>query len=105
MTSPGALVASGVTACRTADAVCWTGAVLFASDVSMDAGSRATPAMAASMIDKNTNSPPRTDVLRVRKSAAPRAVMNPDELPPTPSPPPSERCIRITATSAAATTV
>ena len=35
----------------------------------------------------------------MRKSAAPRAVMKPDELPPTPSPPPSERCIRMTPTS------
>src|SRR5215208_8144994 len=41
---------------------------------------------------------------RVRKSAAPRAVMKPDELPPTPSPPPSDRCIRITPTRAVART-
>ena len=45
----------------------------------------------------------RTEVARVRKSAAPRADISPDGLPPTPSPPPSERCIRITATIEAAT--
>ncbi len=48
--------------------------------------------------------PPRTEVARVRKSAAPRAVMNPDELPPTPRPPPSERCIRMTLMSEMAMT-
>ena len=31
--------------------------------------------------------------------------MKPDELPPTPRPPPSERCIRMTPTSEAATSV
>ena len=41
-------------------------------------------------------------VARVRKSAAPRADMRPDGEPPMPSPPPSDRCIRITVTSAAA---
>src|SRR6185295_8316831 len=50
------------------------------------------------------NNPPRTAVERVRKSAAPRAVMKPDELPPTPRPPPSERCIRITPMSETAMT-
>jgi hypothetical protein len=44
----------------------------------------------------------RIDVARVRKSAAPRALISPDELPLEVSPPPSERCIRMTATSAAA---
>ena len=78
---------------------------LLASEVSTLAGSRVTPAIAASTIDRTMNRPPRIAVERVRKSAAPRAVMNPDELPPTPSPPPSERCIRMTATSEAATTV
>ena len=53
-------------------------------------------------IDRTMNSPPRTAVERVRKSAAPRAVMKPDELPPTPRPPPSERCIRMTPISATA---
>ena len=54
--------------------------------------------------DSTMNVPPRIAVARVRKSAAPRAVMNPDELPPTPSPPPSERCIRITLMSEIAIT-
>ena len=51
------------------------------------------------------NSPPSTAVERVRKSAAPRAVMKPDELPPTPRPPPSERCIRMTPISEMAMSV
>ena len=76
---------------------------MLASEVSTLAGSRDTPAIAASTIDRTMNRPPRIAVERVRKSAAPRAVMNPDELPPTPSPPPSERCIRMTPTSEAAT--
>jgi hypothetical protein len=46
-------------------------------------------------IESTMNMPPRTAVERVRKSAAPRAVMKPDELPPTPSPPPSDCCIRM----------
>ena len=58
-----------------------------------------TPAMAASAIDRKMNRPPRIEVARVRKSAAPRAVISPPDDPPTPSPPPSDRCMRITATS------
>src|SRR5690606_17803560 len=42
-------------------------------------------------------------VARERKSAAPRALITPVGLPPMPSPPPSERCISTTPTSAAAT--
>jgi hypothetical protein len=76
-----------------------------ASDVSILTGSRLAPAIAAIRIDKAMKIPPRIAVERVRKSAAPRAVMNPDELPPTPRPPPSERCIRMTPIRAAATTV
>jgi hypothetical protein len=49
--------------------------------------------------------PPRIEVERVRKSAAPRAVMKPDELPPTPRPPPSERCMRMTPIRETATSV
>ena len=75
------------------------GAGLPASEVSILTGSRVAPAMPAMTIDRTMNRPPRTEVERVRKSAAPRAVMKPDELPPTPRPPPSERCIRITPTS------
>ena len=48
------------------------------------------------------NKAPSTAVERVRKSAAPRAVMKPDDEPPTPSPPPSLRWIRITPTRLAA---
>src|SRR5579864_2711514 len=51
------------------------------------------------------NRPPSTAVARVRKSAAPRAVMKPDELPPTPRPPPSDRCIKMTAMSVTAMSV
>ena len=43
-----------------------------------------------------------TAVERVRKSAAPRADISPDGLPPVVNPPPSDRCIRITVTSSAA---
>src|SRR5579864_5827796 len=46
-------------------------------------------------IDRRMKRPPSTAVERVRKSAAPRAVMKPEELPPTPRPPPSERCMRM----------
>jgi hypothetical protein len=67
--------------------------------------SRLTPAMAASTIDRMMNAAPRMAVARVRKSAAPRAVINPADDPPTPSPPPSERCMRMTPTSEAATSV
>jgi protein-L-isoaspartate O-methyltransferase len=81
------------------------GAALPASDVSILVGSCVAPAIAAMMIERRMKAAPSTAVERVRKSAAPRAVMNPDELPPTPSPPPSERCIRITPTSEAATSV
>ena len=49
-----------------------------------------------------TNPPASTEVARVRKSAAPRADISPDGLPPMPRPPPSDRCIRMTVTSAAA---
>jgi hypothetical protein len=44
-------------------------------------------------------------VVRVSKSAAPRALINPPGLPPLPmpSPPPSERCISTGPTRAAAT--
>src|SRR5262249_11604217 len=73
-----------------------------ASDVSILAGSRVAPAIAAITIDRTINIPPRIAVERVRKSAAPRAVMKPDELPPTPRPPPSERCIKMTPMSVTA---
>jgi hypothetical protein len=71
--------------------------------VSIFVGSRVAPAIAAMTIDRTMKMPPSTEVERVRKSAAPRAVMKPDELPPTPRPPPSERCIRITPMSEMAT--
>src|SRR6476620_10051033 len=82
---------------------CSIGAALLASDVSIFAVSRVAPAIAAIAIERTMKIPPRIEVERVRKSAAPRAVMKPDELPPTPKPPPSERCIRITPTSEIAT--
>ena len=81
----------------------WTGVADIRSEVSILGVSRVTPATAAMTIDSTMKVPPRIEVERVRKSAAPRAVMNPDELPPTPSPPPSERCIRMTPTSETAT--
>jgi len=48
------------------------------------------------------NRPARIAVLRVRKSAAPRADIRPEGLPPEVNPPPSERWTRITPTSNAA---
>src|SRR3546814_19957362 len=51
-------------------------------------------AITASTTDSVTKMPARTVVDRVRKSAAPRADMNPAGLPPTPRPPPSDFCIR-----------
>ena len=59
-------------------------------------------AMTASAMLIRMNSPPRIEVARVRKSAAPRADIRPEGLPPVVSPPPSERCMRITVTSSAA---
>src|SRR3546814_17635200 len=50
----------------------------------------------------STKRAPRTAVVRVRKSPAPRALIRPLALPPPLSPPPSERCMRMTPTSAAA---
>src|SRR3954451_11597934 len=72
---------------------------LFASEVSILDGWRVAPAVAAMTIDRMIKAPPRNAVERVRKSAAVRAVMNPEELPPTPRPPPSERWVRMTPTS------
>eukprot|EP01034_Spumella_vulgaris_P009465 gene9465-12013_t len=63
-----------------------------------------TEAMAASTIDRPTNAVARIVVARVMKSAAPRADNRPAGLPPTPSPPPSDFCIRMTPIIAAATT-
>ena len=61
-------------------------------------------ATAASVIDRATKAIASQRVERVRKSAAPRAPIRPPGLPPPiPKPPPSERCIRMTPTSAAAT--
>ena len=50
---------------------CSSGAALLASDVSILVGVRVTPANAAITIDRTMNSPPRIEVERVRKSAAP----------------------------------
>src|SRR5947209_7436058 len=85
---PGAGVFAGWLRC--------SGTASLAIEVSILVGSRVAPAITAMTIDRTMKMPPRIAVERVRKSAAPRAVMNPDELPPTPRPPPSERCIRIT---------
>ena len=57
----------------------------------------------ASKIDSTTNAVARIAVVRVRKSAAPRALISPAGLPLDASPPPSERCMRMTPTSEAAT--
>ena len=48
-------------------------------------------AITASRMLSAMNAVARIAVARVRKSAAPRADISPDGLPPTPSPPPSER--------------
>ena len=56
----------------------------------------------ASDIDKMINAVAKMVVVRVKKSAAPRADIRPDGLPPMPKPPPSERCIKMTPTSDAA---
>ena len=53
-------------------------------------------------IDSRMNKVANIVVVRVRKSAAPRADIRPDGLPPMPKPPPSERCINMTPTSDAA---
>src|SRR5690606_2819318 len=57
------------------------------------------------MIARTTKTTASHLVVRVRKSAAPRALISPPGLPPPPMPrpPPSERCISTTPTSAAAT--
>ena len=60
-----------------------------------------TAASVASAMQQRMKSVARMAVARVRKSAAPRADIRPDGPPPV-RPPPSERCIRITATSAVA---
>ena len=60
-------------------------------------------ASAASAIDRQTKIVARIAVVRVRKSAAPRALINPVGLPLDVSPPPSDRCIRMKATSAIVT--
>ena len=73
-----------------------------ASDVSISCGDLLVIARPASPIDKMMKKKARTDVARVRKFAAPRADIKPAGLPPPASPPPSERCIRITPTSEAA---
>src|SRR5579863_8263742 len=78
-----------------------TGA-LRTSDVSTDWPTLTRTANAARMMLSNTNRPASTAVARVRKSAAPRADINPVGLPPMPRPPPSDFCNRITPTSAAA---
>ena len=57
----------------------------------------------AKEIERIINKVAKMVVIRVRKSAAPRADINPDGLPPIPKPPPSDRCIKITPTSEAAT--
>src|SRR3569623_110473 len=46
------------------------------------------------------NSAARIAVVRVNRLAEPRTVIRPPALPPMPSPPPSERCSRMTAISA-----
>lgn len=73
-----------------------------ASEASSVAGARLNVARPARPIDRSTKRLARIVVARVRKSAAPRAVIKPDGLPPPASPPPSERCIRMTPTMAAA---
>ena len=57
-------------------------------------------ASAASAIERQTKIVARIAVVRVRKSAAPRALINPVGLPLDVRPPPSDRCIRMKATSA-----
>src|SRR5581483_1310381 len=78
------------------------GAAGRASEVSILLGAPDMVASTAITLLDMTNSVARTAVALVRKSAAPRALISPDGLPPMPSPPPSERCIRMTETSAAA---
>ena len=59
-------------------------------------------ASAASTIDSATKMVARIEVPRVRKSAAPRALIIPAGLPPPASPPPSERCTRMKLISSSA---
>src|SRR3954464_3395466 len=61
-------------------------------------------AITASPMLRPTNRVARIVVSRVRKSAAPRADIRPDGLPPMPSPPPSDFCTRMVATRLAAMT-
>ena len=56
----------------------------------------------ASDIESRMNRVANIVVVRVKKSAAPRADIRPDGLPPMPKPPPSERCIKMMPTSDAA---
>src|SRR3546814_6819610 len=61
------------------------------SDVSISTGACLTDARIARKILSPTKRIARIVVARVRKSAAPRADISPEGLPPTPSPPPSDR--------------
>ena len=71
------------------------------SDVSIVVEWRVAAMKASRMLIK-MNKVARIAVARVRKSAAPRADIRPEGLPPVVKPPPSERCMRITVTSSAA---
>ncbi len=83
------------------DALASSASFFFCSVVSMVDGARLIVASAARAIESPTNRIARIVVVRVRKSAAPRADINPPGLPPV-NPPPSERCIKITAVIATA---
>jgi hypothetical protein len=86
------------------DAGALAGACL-ASEGSICRGARSPAAIAASRIESATKITAEIAVVRVRKSDAPRAVIRPAGLPPPASPPPSERCIRITVIITTATIV
>jgi hypothetical protein len=101
-------IATGTRCCiggRAAKGALPAGALIGAarlSEVSIDVACRVA-AITASRMVKVTKTVARIAVDRVRKSAAPRADINPAGLPPPVRPPPSERCIRMMVTSAAPT--
>ena len=86
-----------------AGAVCVAGTSVLCRLLSISPVPPFFAATKASDIDKRMNKVANIVVVRVRKSAAPRADIRPDGLPPIPRPPPSERCIKTTPTSEAAT--
>jgi hypothetical protein len=71
------------------------------SEVSIDDELRVAAITASTMLI-TTNMVARIAVERVRKSAAPRADIRPEGLPPVVKPPPSDFCMRITVTRRAA---